>query len=163
MAQAAPARASTKPEASTDPAAPEFAYRRYPFYRLSRTSGRYNHAMERALKPLGLDQARWRVLVILAEDGPLSIGDIADAAVYKASTLSRIISRMQAAGHVMTSPRASDNRVAEVSLTLSGRDLYARSMTAASRVYRRAAGALSPAEFERLSELLNKLADAFAP
>ncbi len=159
LARARPGETEQPP---ADPAAADFSYRAYPFYLLSRASGRYNHAMERALKPLGLDQARWRVLVILAADGTLSIGDIAEAAVYKASTLSRIISRMQAGGHLSVAPRASDNRVVEVSLTPAGRDLYARSMIAASRVYRRACEALSEAEFKLLSDLLTKVAEPFA-
>ncbi|WP_158915588.1 MarR family winged helix-turn-helix transcriptional regulator [Caulobacter sp. S45] len=153
---------ATAARADTDPVSPAFTYHTYPFYLLSRTSGCYNRAMERALKPLGLDQARWRVLVILAEDGPLSIGDIAEAAVYKASTLSRIIGRMQAAGHLDVAPRASDNRVVEVSLSPAGRELYARSMSAASRVYRRACEVLNEAEFKLLSDLLIKVAEPFA-
>lgn len=166
MARSPGSRALAQPAGAAgadpfDPAAAGFTYHAYPFYFLSRASGRYNRAMERALKPLGLDQARWRVLVILAEDGPVSIGDIAEAAVYKASTLSRIISRMQGAGHVSVAPRATDSRVAEVSLTPAGRSLYARSLEAASRVYRRTREALSEDELKALSQLLAKLSDSF--
>jgi DNA-binding MarR family transcriptional regulator len=157
----ATAATRAKNGADTDPASPSFTYHSYPFYLLSRASGRYNQSMERALKPLGLDQARWRVLVILADDGTMSIGDIAEAAVYKASTLSRIIGRMQTAGHLAVAPRPSDNRVVEVSLTPAGRALYERSMLAASPVYRRACETLSEAEFKQLSDLLIKVAEPF--
>ena len=157
-----PPAGRVRSSSNSDPLSPDFTYHSYPFYLLSRTSGRYNRAMERALKPLGLDQACWRVLVVLADDGVLSISEIAEAAVYKASTLSRIIGRMQAAGHLAVAPRASDNRVVDVSLTPAGRALYERSMAAASRVYRRACEALSEAEFEQLSHLLDKLAEPFA-
>lgn len=154
-------RPRQKPRVAVDPVAPDFSYRSYPFHLLSMASGRYNAAMERALKPLNLDQARWRVLVILAEDGPISIGAIAEAAVYKASTLSRIIGRMQDAGLVDVVPRPSDNRVAVVSMTPQGRDLYDRSRVAASRVFRRAADQFTPTEFAALSRLLIQLADQF--
>ena len=70
---------------------------------------------------------------------------------------------MSAAGHISVASRATDNRVVEVSLTPAGHDLYARSMVAAGRVYRRAQEGLSPAEFKLLSELLTKLAAPFAP
>lgn len=146
---------------AADPLDSDFTYHRYPFHLLSLASGRYNAAMERALKPLQLDQARWRVLVILAEDGPLSIGAIADAAVYKASTLSRIIGRMQQAGMVDVVPRPSDNRVAEVSLTQAGRALHERSRAASSRVFHRAADQFTAAEFATLSQLLIRLSDQF--
>jgi DNA-binding MarR family transcriptional regulator len=154
-------RPRSTPSVATDPVAADFSYRTYPFHLLSMASGRYNAAMERALKPLGLDQARWRVLVILAEDGPLSIGAIAEAAVYKASTLSRIIGRMQDAGLVDVVPRPSDNRVAEVSMTAQGRELFDRSRVAASRVFHRAADQFTKAEFTALSDLLIQLADQF--
>jgi DNA-binding MarR family transcriptional regulator len=146
---------------AVDPLAPDFTYRTYLFYLLSRASARYNAAMERALKPLGLDQARWRVLVVLAEDGPLSIGAIAEAAVYKASTLSRIIGRMQKEGLVDVVPRPSDNRVAEVSLTADGRALHERARAASSRIFHRAADRFPPAELEQLRQLLARLGDQF--
>jgi DNA-binding MarR family transcriptional regulator len=146
---------------ASDPLSPDFTYRTYPFHLLSLASARYNAAMERALKPLGLDQARWRILVVLAEDGPLSISAIAEAAVYKASTLSRIIGRMQAGGLVDVVPRASDNRVAEVSLTAKGRDLHDRSRPASSRIFHRAADRFSAEEFELLSRLMGRLGDQF--
>jgi DNA-binding MarR family transcriptional regulator len=154
---------STLRPSFTDPAAEGFSYHTYPFHRLSLASGRYNAAMERALKVIGFDQPTWRVLTILAEDGPRSIGAIADAAVYKPSTLSRIIGRMQAAGLVEVAPRPSDNRVAEVSITPEGRAAYNRTKVVSSRVFQRAAAGFSPAEFENLSHLLAKLAEQFEP
>lgn len=150
-----------KANAPRDPASPRFTYRTYPFHLLSLASGRYNAAMERALKPLGLDQARWRALVVLAEDGPMSISAIAEAAVYKASTLSRIVDRLQRAGLVSVTMRASDNRVADVELTAAGRALYEQSRDAASRVFRRASEQLAPEEFAQLSALLIKLGSSF--
>jgi DNA-binding MarR family transcriptional regulator len=146
---------------AADPLSPDFTYRTYPFHLLAQASARYNAAMERALKPLGLDQARWRVLVVLAEDGPQSIGAIAEAAVYKAPTLSRIIGRMQAGGLVEVTPRASDNRVADVSLTAKGTELHDRSRVASSRIFHRAADRFSPDEFEALRGLLARLGAQF--
>jgi MarR family transcriptional regulator, organic hydroperoxide resistance regulator len=149
--------------ASADPLSPDFTYRTYTFHLLSLASGRYSVAMERALKPLGLDQARWRVLVVLAEDGPRSIGFIAEAAVYKASTLSRIIGRMQAGGLVDVAPRASDNRVVEVSLTAKGRDLHDRSRAASSRIFHGAANRFNTEELATLTRLLGRLGEQFQP
>jgi DNA-binding MarR family transcriptional regulator len=150
-------------QVAADPLSPDFTYHSYPFHLLSLASARYNAAMERALKPLGLDQARWRVLVVLAEDGPQSIGFIAEAAVYKASTLSRIIGRMQVGGLVDVAPRASDNRVVEVSLTARGRDLHDRSRVASSRIFHRAASRFSPEELDTLKGLLRRLGQQFQP
>lgn len=147
--------------AAADPLSADFTYHTYPFHLLSLASARYNAAMERALKPLGLDQARWRVLVVLAEDGPQSIGFIAEAAVSKASTLSRIIGRMQAGGLVDVAPRTSDNRVVEVSLTAKGRELHDRSRVASSRIFHRAANRFAPEELETLNGLLGRLGEQF--
>jgi hypothetical protein len=41
---------------SWDPASEDFSYRTYPFHLLSLASGRYNAAMERALRAVGMDQ-----------------------------------------------------------------------------------------------------------
>ncbi len=141
-----------------DPASPQFSYHSYPFHLLSLASGRYNAAMERSLKAVGLDQPTWRVLTILAEDGTCSIGTIARAAVYKPSTLSRIVGRMQAAGLVRSTLREGDNRVVEVSLTEAGREAHARTRPISSRVFHTASDALSDEELETLATLLAKLA-----
>ena len=123
---------------SADPTDPAFRFADYPFYLLSRASGRYNAEMEKALKSLGLDQGRWRVLIVLCEADSLGIAQIADTIVYKLSTTTRIVQRLQQAGLVTSRPSASDARVTAVSITPTGRGLVDRSRTIARNVFRTA-------------------------
>ncbi len=89
----------------------------WPFYWVSRVNARYAQVLERRLKPLDLDLARWRVLMSLYEDEHLSVSEIADYAVIKLNTVTKIVQRMIADGLVVTRVRPSDGRVTEVCLT----------------------------------------------
>jgi DNA-binding MarR family transcriptional regulator len=155
----------TRPVAATkaavrrraDPADPQFALDHSPFYWLSRVSGRYVLDMGAALRRVHMDVPRWRVLMILHEHDPASVSTIADLAVIKLSTMTRIIQRMQAEGLVTCAPRASDARVTEVRLTPAGSAAMERVRGQASRIFRLAFHDVSDKEMAAFIGVLQRL------
>lgn len=141
----------------SDPLDPAFRLDASPFYWLTRVSGRYLMAMERRLKRIGMDVPRFRVLMILAEDQPASVSTLADRAVVKLATTTRIVQRMEAAGLVETRVRATDARVTEVTMTAEGAQALALVRAEASAVFARAFAEIDGVEIGGLVALLERI------
>lgn len=141
----------------TDPASSDFRILDWPFYRIARVAALYTDCLDRELKPRGLDQPRWRVLMILSEHNPTSMGVIAELAVMKLPTLLKLVKRMSDDGLVRHRPRLSDQRVTEVSITPEGRKALALARRVAARVYAHITKALSARDVEMLNGLLGQL------
>lgn len=134
----------------------------WPFYWIARVTGRYLQEMEAALKPIGLDVPRWRALSVLSEFDPASVSEIADHAIVKLSTMTRILQRMAEDGLVELRARSSDGRVTEASLTARGREAAAAAWLEADRLYRRAFGsASSPVDTPRVVKLNQQMRQLF--
>ncbi len=131
-----------------------FNMEEWPFYWLTRFSGRYHQQMERALKPIGLDIPHWRVLMALRDRERLSVSEIADHAIAKLPTMTKIIKRMEADGLINCTPRATDQRVTEVSLTKQGLEASDKAWAAANSIYARAFENVTPKEIATLNRLL---------
>jgi DNA-binding MarR family transcriptional regulator len=144
-------------ETPADPASPTFRIADYTFYRMARAGSLYARRLERALKPRGMDQPHWRVLMILQEHEPASMGLIAELAVMKLPTVVKLVQRMVEEGYVRTAPRLSDQRVMEVGITPLGRRELVHVKRAAAEVYRAAIEGLEAAEVARLNALLGHL------
>ena len=134
-----------------------FNMEEWPFYWLTRFSGRYQQQMELALKPIGLDIPQWRVLMALRDRERLSVSEIADHAITKLPTMTKIVRRMEADGLINCAPRATDQRVTEVSLTESGLQASDRAWAAANHIYARAFENVSPKEIATLNRLLRTI------
>lgn len=129
----------------------------WPFYWVSRVNARYVHVLERRLKPLDLDMARWRVLMSLHEDEHLSVSEIADYSVIKLNTATKIIQRMIADGLVVTRVRPTDGRVTDVCLTPEGDRLRQLARKEADQVFSSTFVNISPKELAQLNGLLEKV------
>jgi DNA-binding MarR family transcriptional regulator len=140
-----------------DPSDPQFELAHSPFFWLSRVSGRYVLDMEAVLRRVGMDVPRWRVLMILHEHHPASVSAIADLAVIKLSTMTRIIQRMQADGLVSCRPAPTDARVTEVSLCDAGAHAVEQVRGQASRVFHQAFDDISDAELVVFLGVLRRL------
>jgi DNA-binding MarR family transcriptional regulator len=140
-----------------DPGTDAFQVKKYPFFLLNRLIGRYNGIIEARLRTIGLDIPFWRVLLILGEQAPQGIRDVADAAIIPLSTMTRIIQRMTQADFVQCEPNAEDARVTMVSLSPLGMEKLAEARAATSPVYKAVIQDISPREFDRLVDLLERL------
>ncbi len=77
----------------------------------------------------GLQSNEWRVLVLVADNGPMSNAELCERMAQDKGQVSRAISAMVDAGHVLREPRG---RAIRVSLTDAGQAL-ARELIAISR------------------------------
>lgn len=136
-----------------------FTFRTWPFYWLTRATGRYLRNMEHALKPHSLDIPQWRVLMTLHEAECLSVSEIADHAIAKLSTMTKIVRRMEADELVHCRQRETDARVTEVLLTPGGQAAGELAWQVANTVYKRAFRNLSKREIDTLNLLLMKVAE----
>lgn len=93
----------------------------YVFYLItSRLSQRF---LER-LRPHGMTVPRWRVLMVIANKGPSSIGRLVELTFIPQSGVSRVIDQMERDKLVVRRNSAQDQRVVEVHLTARGKDTY---------------------------------------
>lgn len=149
-----------EPEIAGD--ATPFNMEEWPFYWLTRFTGRYLLQMELALKPLGLDIPRWRVLMTLRNRETMSVSEIADHAIVKLPTMTKIVKRMQADDLVQCRQSAADGRVTEVSLTPEGVVAGRKAWEAANRIYERAFEDLSKKDVSTLNKLLRTITRSLA-
>ncbi|MES2054965.1 MAG: MarR family winged helix-turn-helix transcriptional regulator [Pseudomonadota bacterium] len=140
-----------------DPGTPAFRLNQYPFYLLNRAVSRYNIIIDARLRSIGIDIPTWRVLMVLGERSPRSIGQIAEAAVINLSTMMRIVQRMTNAGLVSNAPNATDARVTDVRLTPLGEDMLGKARRLTAPIYAKLIAGFSARDFDRLIALLTKL------
>jgi len=126
-----------------DPSAGNFSLDDYPFYLMTRAMAAYYGLLEEALKKVGVDQPRWRVLMILGAKNPSNMSELSERAVIKNSTMTRLIQRMQAQGLVRVAPNPDDNRISEVYLTAVGEERLNMVRDVGGQIFRHAFGGAS--------------------
>lgn len=111
----------------------------------------------------GLDRAALLVLhrVDLASDGRLS--DLAGDLGLDASTVSRHVGALAAAGYVDRSEDPGDRRACRLAVTPAGREVLARAMAARAGVVREALASWSTTDQDTLVALLDRLAVDLSP
>lgn len=155
-------RMEQDPRKLADPASPRFQVEKYPFYLLNRLVSRYNVVVESRLQDVGLDIPYWRVLMVLGQSSPRSIGQLAEASVIPVSTITRIVQRMTGSGLIQCTPLRTDNRVVQVSLTALGRKKLREARKRTAPIYSKVIQGLTPDEFEELCASLDRLYDNLA-
>jgi hypothetical protein len=88
-----------------DPAHPEFKIADWPFYLIARTARRYEMDMEEALRRIDMDVPSWRAIMLVHEQNPSSVSEIAERAVTRLSTMTRVIQRLEKRGLVKVASR----------------------------------------------------------
>jgi len=142
-----------------DPTDAAFSPETSPFFHLSRLMGLYHLRMDAHLKPIGMDVPRWRVVNILFERECATISRIADLAVIRVSTMTKLVYRMEGEGFVSTAVAPYDGRVTEVRLTQKGQDALELVRAKAGIIFERAFGNVEDSEIGALMELTRKIYD----
>lgn len=142
-----------------DPGSESFQVDRYPFYQLNRVAGRYNVVIDAELRRIDVDIPTWRVLMILGETCPQTIGQVAKLAVINLSTMMRIAERMEKAGLIKSAGSAADGRITELTLTAAGRTKLAAARKVTAPIYQRLIRGFSASDFSQLLDLLQRLYD----
>jgi len=156
-----PARRSSRKKADAklrgDPGFADFKIEASPFYLIARTAGRYAIDMENALRVIDMDLASWRALMIVSEDNPSGVSEIADRAVMRLSTMTRVVQRLNKRGLLKVSRRRGDARVTEAYITPAGERAVSHVREVASRLYKIAFHDLTASEIETLNSLLRRI------
>lgn len=111
-----PRRASTVP---AQPAPRRFVDNYLPAL-LAQASHLISSEFHKVAREHGFSVSEWRVMASLAGGQALSIGRLAQVAVMKQPTVTRMLDRMAAAGHVERLPHDSDRRITLVRITDDG-------------------------------------------
>ena len=140
-----------------DPLSPDFRIADWPFYLIARTAGRYELDMEHALRRIGMDLPSWRALMFLHESSPSSVSEIAERAVMRLSTMTRVVQRLEKRALVKLARREADARVTDVHITSQGEKIVEQVRAVASRIYHAAFSDLEDADIEMLNGLLRRV------
>jgi len=120
-------------------------------------------AVSRTYKPwldqLGLTYPQYLVLSVLWEGDDQTIGGIAARLDLEPSTITPLVKRLEAAGHLVRKRNPADERQVKVQLTDQGRAVRAKTKTLADALYGKAG--LSVAELVELNARIKALRDAF--
>jgi DNA-binding MarR family transcriptional regulator len=140
-----------------DPAFADFRIADSPFYLLARTTSRYSIDMENALHTIDMDLPSWRTLMILSERNPSSVSEIAERAVMRLSTMTRVIQRLEKRGLLKVKRRKGDARVTEVYINSKGVSAAHQVRDIASRFYNIAFHDFEAAQIDELNALLRRV------
>lgn len=105
----------------------------------------------------GLSVSEWRVLASLADGEPVSTGRLAQLVLGKQPTVTRLLDRMEAKGHVRRSTHDSDRRVTLVTITPEGRKMVAELIEQAREHERRVLEPFGLARAESLKATLRRI------
>lgn len=129
----------------------------WPFFWISRVNARYIQALERRLKPMGLDMPRWRVLISLYEEQYLSVSEIAEYSLMKLNTATKVVQRMVADDMLATRISPEDGRVTEVTLTKHGDRMRQIGLAEAEQILAASFINITPEELVLLNGLMEKV------
>jgi DNA-binding MarR family transcriptional regulator len=142
-----------------DPSGAAFRLDNSPFYLIAHADFKYHEDMEKVLHKHGVSKPMYRIMTVLRERQPASIGALAEAALTKRSSVSRIVDRMLEQGLVDTQPNPEDNRITEVSLTPAGRETLGKLTPIVGRQVMRAMQGISEADIAHLLRTLHKISN----
>ncbi|GAB6848371.1 hypothetical protein JCM10599A_21750 [Paraburkholderia kururiensis] len=111
----------------------------------------------------GLSVLEWRVLSTLASNGPLSISVLAQMTVSKQPTVTRLLLRLEAQGHVERSTSRDDRRYTLVRVTRNGRRLVAGLIALAEEHERAILEPFSQQKIDTLKDILRELIERHRP
>ncbi|MGE0313488.1 MAG: MarR family winged helix-turn-helix transcriptional regulator [Lautropia sp.] len=107
----------------------------------------------------GFTVLEWRVLATLARDDTLSVGELARIVMAKQPTVTRLLDRMQARGHLLRIAHGTDRRVTLVRATALGRRTVAGLIGLAREHERRVLAPLGLEESDALKRSLRTMID----
>ncbi|CAM3774572.1 MarR family transcriptional regulator [Polaromonas hydrogenivorans] len=98
------------------------------FFRLYQCTNMLHKTGTRAVEAEGLTTQQWAVLGALSRpeaEGGMSVGDLARYLMVSRQNLAGLISRMERDGHIGSAPDGRDRRSRLVTMTASGREVWA--------------------------------------
>ncbi|MDG1707813.1 MAG: MarR family transcriptional regulator [Emcibacteraceae bacterium] len=136
---------------------PDFTLDDYPLYNLNRTSATYIEKTTDDLKDYNMDQPSWRVLMLLGDKNPSTVGDLSRRSVTKFSTITRILMRMEKEGLMIRKPFPEDNRVIEVFITDKGKQSLVDLRKLAGNIYDQAFDGIAGEDILKFTDILMRI------
>ena len=110
-----------------------------------------------AMRELGVTGAQADAISVLAQTGPLSLGELGDLLIAEAGHPSRLVDRLVDAGFVDRRPSVDDRRRIELSLTAEGRAMEGRIQAARAGLMDLAGTLVGDRDLEPVLSLLREL------
>lgn len=108
----------------------------------------------------GITRREWRLIVILAQDGPQFSTTLAHRAGIEPARASRAITKLVEKGLAKRVPRPNDRRFVEIVLAEQGQKVYESLFPNVEALNREILSGLSEVEREQLAQIFRKLDDA---
>jgi DNA-binding MarR family transcriptional regulator len=139
------------------PADDGFTLDDYILYNLNRASAVYTDEMSAALKSHGLNTVKWRILMLLSDESPSSVSDLARRSVTKMPTLTRMLIRMEEEGLIVRTVLEDDRRFVEVTMTTKAARTLRTVQSVGQRVFERAFEGLRAREISVAMNVLKRV------
>lgn len=115
--------------------------------------------MDRHLKQVGIDMARWRVLNLVNMQPAAPLSRLAELAVMRLPTMTKLVYRMEAEGLVTTSSSTTDARVTVVNLSALGKTRLEDVRHTVARVFEHAFDGIEDVQILELMRLTGLIHD----
>ena len=144
-------------QSKTGPAESGFDLESYVLYNLVRTAATYNDEMAKALKRYRLDTMKWRILMLLNDRSPSSVGELARRSVTKMPTLTRVLIRMEDEGLIVPQADAGDKRFVQVTMTPMAVKTLKAVQAIGQKVFERAIEGVGADEIAAMTDILIRI------
>ncbi len=122
------------------------------------------HSLTRAyrssLEPLGITYTQYLVMLVLWETDGISVGKIAQRLELDSATLTPMLKRLETAGFITRLRNLKDERIVEIKLTATGRELQHKIAQVQHGVACQTG--LSNDEFNQLKDTLHRLVETMS-
>lgn len=122
-------------------------------------AARFSRDIERICSEEKITEAHYRILWVLClseSQNGLTMGEIVDGLVNKASDATRLVDKMERQGLVTRTFSHTDKRKVIVSVSMAGRRVFSRLTPNIKRAHIEQMNGLSTSEKKQLASLLNK-------
>ena len=123
-------------------------------------------ARERVMGPIramlldaGVTEQQWRVLRVLAEQGPVDATEIARQACLLMPSLTRILQVLETKGYCTRNGHPTDRRRYLIEITVDGRRVIDDNIPESNRIFAELEAEFGKDRVEALLDLLNELSD----
>lgn len=126
-------------------------------YLLDTAISQWNQRLGRHLAVIGMTFEQWRLLYVMARQGPMNIRELSNAILVPHSTIGRWLAQMEEDGLVKRRVLPRDQRAVEISITPKGRNFFLRALPIARSEHQAAIQELSADEVATFTALLRRL------
>jgi MarR family transcriptional regulator for hemolysin len=126
-------------------------------YEIAETAHAMRRAFDRRAATLGVTRAQWKVLFRLTRTPGLRQVELADMLDVEPITLSRIIDRLEEAGHVERTPDPADRRAWRLQVTAQAQPLVEKLRELAEQLVAEAFADVNPNDLNVMRGALSKI------